>query len=282
LRTDHINISALVPQPASNNLNQRGAAVAVSDRYEFEPGGVVSTMAQYTRFDSNAEGQGLADMLITPQGWGGNYFNDWSRRGKELQFLANYEFSKKRWLGAHEIRVGEDLDWRSYFATTTSRPIQILAADALLAQTIDFGAASPQIASDTVFAEFVQDHWLPTSRFSVDLGLRLSSETSGWPAALAPRIGLAYSPSKDEKTVIRAGAGIFYGVLPLLAATWPDNPSRTIAEYDAAGAPVGMPVTYSNVYAAGLNPLTASALPSGPDTTPRNVTWNVGVVRELR
>jgi hypothetical protein len=82
--------------------------------------------------------------------------------------------------------------------------------------------------------------------------------------------------------VIRAGAGIFYGVLPLLAPTWSDNPNRTITEYDAAGAPIAPPITYANVYAAGLSPLTSPALPSGPDTTPRNVTWNVGVVRELR
>src|SRR5208283_4941614 len=50
LRTDHIDISALVPQPASNSLNQSGAAIALSDRYEFASHAVLSTIAQYTRF----------------------------------------------------------------------------------------------------------------------------------------------------------------------------------------------------------------------------------------
>src|SRR5208283_721344 len=99
---------------------------------------------QYTRFDSSAQGQGTADMLITPQGWGGNYFNDWSRRGKELQSLTIYEFPKKQWLGSHEIRVGADIDWRSFFGITSSRPIQILREDDSLAETIDFGPASSQ------------------------------------------------------------------------------------------------------------------------------------------
>jgi Carboxypeptidase regulatory-like domain len=237
LRTDHIDISALVPQPASNNLDQSGVAVALSDRYGFESGSVLSTMAQYTRFDSNAQGQGTADMLITPQGWGGNYFNAWSRRGKEFQFLTDYEFSKKQWLGSHEIRVGADIDWRSFFGTTGSRPIRILRQDDSLAETIDFGPAPAQTPSDSIFAEFVQDHWLLNSHTSVDLGLRLSTETSGWPAVLAPRLGLAYSPGKDEKTVIRAGAGLFYGVLPLLAANWSANPTRTITEFETAGVP---------------------------------------------
>jgi len=283
LRTNHIDISALVPEPASNNLNQSGVAVALSDRYQFESGAVLSTVAQYTRFDSNAQGQGAEDMVITPQGWGGNYFNAWSRRGKEFQFLTDYEFSKKQWLGSHEIRVGADIDWRGFFGTTESHPIQILRQDGSLAETIDFDAAPPQTPSDSIFAEFVQDHWLLRSNLSVDLGLRLSTETSGWPAILAPRLGLAYSPGRDEKTVVRAGAGFFYGVLPLLAASWSANPARTITEYETTGVPVAPPVTtYTNAYTAGLNPLVSPVLPTQPNTTPRNFTWNVGVVRELR
>jgi len=282
LRTDHIDISALIPQPASNSLNQNGLAVALSDRYEFGSGAILSTVAQYTRFDSNAHGYGPDDMVITPQGYGGNYFNNWSRRGKEFQYLTDYEFSKKRWLGSHEIRVGVDIDWRSFFGTTESHPIQVLDQNNLLVQTTNFSSVPAQAPSDTIFAEFAQDHWLLNSHLSLDLGLRLSTETLGWPAGLAPRLGLAYSPGKDEKTVVRVGAGLFYGVLPLLAADWAANPTRTITQFDAGGVSIAGPVTYTNVYTAGLNPLSSPALPSQPATSPRNLTWNGGFVRELR
>jgi len=282
LRTDHIDISALIPQPASNSLNQSGASVALSDHYEFASHDVLSTVAQYTRFDSNAHGYGLEDMQITPEGYGGNYFNTWSRRGKEFQLLSTYEFAKKQWLGSHELRAGVDIDWRSYFGTTESHPIQILTGDNILAETVNFSSVPAQTPSDSIFAEFVQDHWLLTPHLSADLGLRLSTETTGWPAGLAPRVGLAYSPGTDEKTVIRAGAGLFYGVLPLLAANWANNPARTITQFDASGLPVGLPVTYTNVYTAGLNPLLSADLPAQPGTTPRNLTWNAGVVRDLR
>jgi hypothetical protein len=282
LRTDHIDISALIPQPASNSLNQSGVAIALSDRYEFASHAVLSTVGQYTRFDSNAHGYGPKDMLITPQGYGGNYFNTWSRRGKEFQFLSTYEFPKKEWHGSHEIRVGVDIDWRSFFGTTESHPIQILRADNSLAETVNFSAVPAQTPSDSIFAEFVQDHWLLNSHVSADLGLRLSTETTGRSAAAAPRVGLAYAPGKDEKTVIRAGAGLFYGVLPLLAANWADNPARTITQFDTSGVAIAPPVTYTNVYTAGLNPLSSPVLTAQPNTTPRNVTWNVGAVRELR
>ena len=48
------------------------------------------------------------------------------------------------------------------------------------------------------------------------------------------------------------------------------------------GLPSGPPVTYTNAYAGRMNPLTASALPSQPGTTPRNLTWNIEVERQLR
>ena len=281
LRTDHIDISALIPQPASNSLNQSGVTIALSDRYEFASHAILSTVGQYTRFDSNAHGYGPEDMLITPQGYGGNYFNTWSRRGKEFQFLSTYEFAKKEWHGTHEIRAGVDIDWRSFFGTTESHPIQILRGDNSLAETIDFSAAPAQTPSDSVFAEFVQDHWLLGSHVSTDLGLRFTTETTGWAAGVAPRVGLAYLPGKDEKTVIRAGAGLFYGVLPLLAANWAANPARTITEFDTSGLQIAPSITYTNVYTAGLNPLNSPGLSPRPDTAPRNLTWNVGAVREL-
>jgi len=282
LRTEHIDISALIPQPASNNLNQNGVAIALSDRYQFDSGAALSAVAQYTRFDSNAQGQGTADMLITPEGYGGNYYNQWSRRGKEFQFLLTYQLSKKHWLGEHEIRIGADIDWRSFYGITSSHPIQILRQDNSLAERITFEPAPSQTPSDSFFAEFVQDQWLINSRLSLNLGARLSTETYGWPAAFAPRLGLAYSPGKEGKTIVRAGAGIFYGVLPLLAANWGANPTRTIAEFDSSGLPIGPAIRYTNAYTGGLNPLVSTSLPAEPGTTPRNFSWNAGVVRELR
>ena len=49
-----------------------------------------------------------------------------------------------------------------------------------------------------------------------DLGGRLTHQTAGRDVAFAPRAGLAYSlPS--NKMVVRAGAGLIYGHVPLLA-----------------------------------------------------------------
>jgi len=282
LRHQNADISALVPIPASNDLNQSGVAFGLNDRYQFTSGAILSVVAQYMRFDSNAHGQGFADMLITPQGYGGNYFNRWSRRGKEFQAVPSYQFAKKQWQGEHEIRIGADIDYRSFFGTTLSNPIQILRPDGSLAQAITFSAPISQKPSDSSVAEFIQDHWVITPTWSLDLGGRISTETSGWSAAFAPRAGVAYSPGRSGKTVLRAGAGIFYGVLPLLAANFAANPNRTITQFDTTGLPIGPSFTYTNAYVGGVNPLTSAILPSGPGSTPRNVTWNGEGDQELR
>jgi len=282
LRQRNADINALVPQPASNDLNQKGIAVGLTDRYQFGSGAIFSTIAQYIRFDSNAHGQGPADMLVTPQGWGGNFFNQWSRKGKEFQLVSAYQFAEKHWLGRHEVHLGVDFDHRSYTEISSSNPVQVLRQDGTLAQEITFLPGTAQNASDTAVAEFLQDHWVLNSDWAIDLGARLSNETKGWSAAVAPRAGVAFSPGKDGKTVIRTGVGLFYNLLPLLAGDFAANPARVITPFDAAGLPSGPPVTYTNAYAGRMNPLTASALPSQPDTTPRNLTWNIGAERELR
>jgi hypothetical protein len=110
----------------------------------------------------------------------------------------------------------------------------------------------------------------------------LSSETSGWSRAFAPRAGIAYTPDKSGKTVLRAGAGLFYSMLPLLAADFDVNPTRVVSQFDPTGQLIAPPVTYTNAYVGGLNPLTTGILPEGPGTTPRNFTWSLEGDRELR
>jgi Carboxypeptidase regulatory-like domain len=281
-RHQFADITALVPQTASSDKGWKGASVGATDSYQFSSGALLSTMFRYTRFDSNAHGQGSTDMVITPEGWGGNSFNAWTRTSNQFELMPVYTFPLKEWRGRHELKVGADLNHRSYHGTSQSHPIQLLREDGSLAERLDFQGEGRLQAQDTEMAEFVQDHWMLNDRLALDLGGRLSSQSIGRSAAFAPRAGVAYSPGNDRKTIIRAGAGLFYDRVPLLASDFRDNPTRVASFYDEAGSLVQSPLVFQNAYVARVSGGGFVPVGRNLDTSPRNFTGSLEVDRELR
>ena len=280
-RVRYADISSLVPQPASSNDGQRGASIGATDSYQFQSGALLSTLFQYTRFDSNAYGQGANDMLITPEGWGGNFFNRSTRTSNQFEFMPLYRFAKFTWLGRHELKAGVDLIHRSYDGGSYSRPIQLLRQDGTLAESIDFEGNGYLGARDTAVSEFVQDHWSPNERLTLDLGGRLLSQSPGRSAAFAPRAGLVYSPWEDRKTIIRAGAGLFYDRVPLLAEDFADNPERVVTVYDTNGLPLGSPVAFQNACVGADHGEQSMRAACAADTSARNFAGNMQVDRQV-
>jgi hypothetical protein len=281
-RRQFADISALVPQPASPDEGQRGVSLGAADSYQFSSGALLSTIFRYTRFDSNAHGQGPEEMLITPEGWGGNFFNAWTRTSNQFELLPIYRFPLKEWWGRHELKVGADFTHRSYEGASDSHPIQLLRQESSLAERIDFQAGGRLKAQDSEVAEFLEDHWAPNDRLALDLGGRLSSQSIGRSAAFAPRAGLVYALGEDQKTIIRAGAGLFYDRVPLLAADFRDNPTRVESFYDVTGALIQTPLALQNAYVVEVPGRGFVQTGRNLDTSPRNFTWNFEVDRELR
>ena len=283
LRRQYANINSLVPQTASSDYGQRGFSVGTADRHLFASGGVLTSLAQFLQFSSYGHGQGAEDMQVTPDGWGGNFFNTFTRTSNQGEAQETYQFPHKTWHGQHELKIGGDGVFRSFNGMSHSMPVDLLRADATLAEQIDFSGAGLLRATDTELGVFAQDHWALNDRLAVDLGLRFSGQTIGKDAALAPRVGVVYAPGASAKTIIRGGIGVFYDRVPLLAGSFIDNPTRVLTMFNEQGIPLGPPLTLQNAYAQygeqGLQ-----LLPPGHDlgSTPYNVTWNFEVNRELR
>jgi Carboxypeptidase regulatory-like domain len=282
LRRQFANINSLLPQSASSDYGQKGFSAGTTHRYLSSSGAILTTLFQFIRFDSNAHGQGPQDMVITPTGFGGNYFNSWTRDSTEAEASETYQFAPKEWLGRHELQVGASFLRRSYSGTSLSRPVLLLRQDGSLAERIDFTNGGPLKATDHETALFIQDHWVFNDHLALDGGLRFSTQNIGEPTAFAPRLGMVYSPGSGGKTIFRGGFGVFYDRVPLLAGDFTSNPVRTVSFFDQAGALQGNPLTLQNAYVR-IDENGQRVIPTGNslDSTPYNVTWNAEADREL-
>jgi hypothetical protein len=281
LRRQFANINALVPQTASSDYGQNGVSVGISDSYQLSSGGLLNTVLRYTRFDSHAHGQGPEDMQVTPDGWGGNFFNSWSRNANEFEIRPAFQFPDKTWHGRHALKIGLDISRRSYVGNTSSRPIEVLRQDGSVAEQITFQGAGLLNGAATEAGEFIEDHWTLNTHLALEMGARLSSQSIGRGAALGPHVGFAYSPRRDGKTVIRANAGAVYGHIPLLAADFTDNPARVISFFDPSGRMLGEPILLQNTYLQSDGGSDSRISSRIPGTSPRTFTWSFEVEREL-
>lgn len=119
--------------------------------------------------------------------------------------------------GAHTLRVGSDVQRiRSTFIdlSDVSGTFNFESAGDFLAGMPsrfrqNFQTESTQRNTYTSF--FIQDEWRLRSNVLLTFGLRYENETIVRDRNnFAPRVALAYDPFGNGKTVIRAGAGVFY------------------------------------------------------------------------
>ncbi len=270
------NIDTLIPQVASVNYHRRGLSLGFSDDYQFDSGAVLITAVHYLNFYSNAEGQGNAEMTISPSGWGGNFFNAWWRNANQLEILPMLQLPAKTWRGSHELKFGVDVLNRTYRTSNVSHPVDLLDQNNNVTENITFQGPGLLHAADTEISEYAEDQWSLTHNFSVNLGARSTSQSSSRRFALAPRGGLAAS-LYGGRIAFRGGAGLIYGHVPLLSADLAGEQTRTVTF--TSGPFANQPITLQNTY---LPPGSSSAGPDDPGNSPRTVTYNAETEMEVR
>jgi hypothetical protein len=160
--------------------------------------------------------------------------------------------------------------------------VQLVRPDGSLAEQITFQGPGVLRAEDTEVAIFAQDHWALNDHLALDYGARFSGQTLGAHAAFAPRLGLAYSPGRSAKTIIRSGIGLFYDRLPLLAGDFTQNLTRVVTYYDTQGNPSGPPIVLQNFYEKKEKQGIVVPSNNRLDSTPFNLTWNAELDQEIR
>lgn len=276
-RNQFIGLDFFRPQPVTPNYKQKDFVFSARDHYALD-GGLLETAISLKRFNANVWGQGTGEQTLTPTIEEGNYFATQDRHSRRLEFFSVYQFPKEEFFfGSHDVKIGLDLNSVSNQLNFSARPVNIVRADSSLAERITFDPASQIQVSNREYVGFAQDRWMVLPNLSFDLGLRYENQQIAEEKNLAPRAGFAWSPFKDDRTVIRGGLGLFYDKVPLNIRSFAQYPARTVTRYGSDGASIIEQRHFTNVLVstAPIEPLDLSTSTVDAGFVPQNFTWNL-------
>jgi len=244
-RLAFVNIDYFNPQPTSPDARTHNYTGVLADHLTIF-GGVLESNFSVTRFDANIWGQGPADLELTPSGNRGNYFATQNREALRIGGTTAFSFAPWRHWGTHNFRIGGDLAGSNEDGLVNKHQVDIFGPGNQLLETIGFTPGMPFEISDLGMSFFAQDHWLLSSRLSVDLGLRVESQEVTDSFRLAPRMGVSWSPFTGAGMVVHAGFGWFYDRVPLNIYAFHSYPWEVITQYGEDGEISAGPFLYKN------------------------------------
>lgn len=252
--TNYANIDTFNPQPVTNDYRQRGFFSSISDRWIFPSGGFLQSLFSVKQLNSRLfpadQTPGL--MTLFPEQNSGTFFetqhrNTWLYQWTQALHLRPLQFS-----GRHLLTIGYAFFRSTYDGSISNLPVQVLREDGTLSSEITY--TNPFLSSSASrnnVALYVQDNWQLYPHFTVDLGVRLDHDSLSSDALnTAPRLGFVWAPTKDNRTAIRGGVGLFYDKIPLNVAIFPNIPAQTITQFASDGTiAIQGPTTYTHVIA---------------------------------
>jgi len=221
----------------------------------------------YKRLDADVTAQSDEPYRLLVETTEGGYFNRHHRETYRTEWQETYQFAPVSFWGSHRIKAGVNYSHNSYDGRATYLPVDIVGISGSTIQRIQFGPASNFSVGQDEIAWFASDNWTPLKRVTVDYGIRLDHDSVTNATNAAPRAGVAIALTHDNKTLLKAGGGIFYDRVPLNVPIFPLLPARTIVNFDANGQVLSS-MPYVNLLGRNLQ-------------NPRSTAWNVELDRQL-
>jgi len=190
-------------------------------------------------------------MTLDPYSNSGIYFTQQQRDTKLYQWAQTLHWRPLEAAGRHLLKVGYSYAYSSYNGQVSNLPVKVLRQDGTISSTVSYSGALASCATKNDFALFAQDNWQILSRLTLDLGLRPEHDSlSAQSVNIAPRFGFVFAPTRDRRTAIRGGVGLFYDKIPFNVAVFTKYPAQTITDFAADGVTVtNSPATYTHMIA---------------------------------
>jgi hypothetical protein len=266
-RLNYLGLNTFTPQSATPDFHQRGYQISAQHRYLTGPNSLLTSQFSYKKFDADVTAQSDDPYRLLPDTTEGGFFNLQTRRTSRFEWQEIYQFAPWHFLGTHQFKLGLNFAHTSYDGRQHFRPVEIDDSAGVPVERINFTPATAFAIDQNEAAWFVADQWAIVPRFTLSLGLRADTDSVTTSTHVSPRAGFLWELTKDAKTLLKGGVGVFYDRVPLLVPTFPDFPDRTVDTLAPSGAVVAS-ISYVNRIAGGLR-------------NPRSTSWNLELDRQL-
>lgn len=263
----YLGLNTFTPQPSTPDYHQRGYQLYAQDRYVVGKEGLLTSQFSYKVFDTDITPNGSDPYQLLVDTTEGAFFNLQARRSKRFDLQEMYQFAPMQFGGTHQLKVGLNYSYSSYDGRQSFNPVQIEGVSGQTIENISFTQPTSFGVKQHEVSWFAGDQWIPLSRLTVDAGLRFDEDTVTNSVHAAPRIGMQIALTKDRKTLLKGGAGVFYDRVPLMIPAFISFPDRTVSFLDSTGQ-----VTTSTAYVNKI---------AGDLRNPRSTAWNIALSRQV-
>jgi len=263
----YLGLNTFTPQESTPDLHQHGYQGSVQDRYVLGTNGLLTSQMNYQKNDADILPNSTAPYRLLLETTEGGFFNRQSRQSSRYEWQEIYQSSQRHFLGTHTLKAGVDFSHSSYDGRQAFSPVDIVGTAGYSLERIEFGAPTRYSVDQNEFAWFAGDQWQPGERVAIDLGLRFDHDSITDSTHPAPRAGLTFALTRDRKTLLKAGGGLFYDRVPLNIAAFPEFPARAVLDLGTSGEVVGSTAYTNTIYGRLRNP--------------RSAAWDVELDRQL-
>jgi hypothetical protein len=266
-KLDYLGLNTFTPQEATPDLHQRAYMASIQHRWATGPESMLVSQFSYKRSDADVTAQSDDPYRLFVETTEGGYFNRQHLEAYRTELQETYQFAPVSLWGSHQIKTGFNYSHNNYDGRTTDLPVNIVGISGYTVEHIQFGPTSNYSVDQNEISWFVADKWAPFRRVTINYGVRLDRDSVTSETNVAPRAGVAIALTRDNRTLLKAGGGLFYDRVPLNIPVFPLLPGRTITDFDAFNNPLTS-THYVNVLGGDLQ-------------NPRSTAWNVELDRQV-
>ena len=263
----YLGLNTFTPQESTSDLHKRGYQTSVQDRYVLGTNGLITSQINYQKYDADLLPNSTAPYRMLLETTEGGFFDRQERRSDRFEWQEIYQSGERHFLGTHILKTGIDFSHSAYDGRQAFSPADVVGTSGYSIERIEFGTPNRFSVDQNELAWFAGDQWHLGERVGVDLGLRFDRDSVTNSTHAAPRAGITFALTRDRKTLLKAGGGLFYDRVPLNIPAFPEFPARTVLMLGPNGDVLSSTPYINTIFGSLRNP--------------RSTAWNVELDRQL-